>query len=176
MGLAAFLIPVIMPGKAVLKMEARLYVGNLSRATTQPEPQQANGQLEHSLPSQDPKLQCQFVDEGFEMTDLHQMKCVVCQAGEPTVTDSEIYMFDPQIPEWHIKEVDGVKRLERVFKFKNFTQALEFTNKVDALADAEGHHRMMITESRVTINWWTQKIGGLHKSDFIMAAKTDQLR
>jgi 4a-hydroxytetrahydrobiopterin dehydratase len=85
-------------------------------------------------------------------------------------------MFDPQIPEWHIKEVDGVKRLERVFKFKNFTQALEFTNKVDALADAEGHHRMMITEPRVTINWWTQKIGGLHKSDFIMAAKTDQLR
>ena len=66
------------------------------------------------------------------MTDLHQMTCVACRAGEPTVTDSEIYTLHPQIPEWQIKEVDGVKRLERVFKFKNFAQALEFTNEVGA--------------------------------------------
>ena len=52
------------------------------------------------------------------MTDLHQMKCVACRAGEPTVTDDEINTLHPQIPEWQIKEVDGVKRLERVFKSK----------------------------------------------------------
>ena len=62
------------------------------------------------------------------MTDLKQMKCVACRAGEPTVTDSEIDMLLPQIPEWQVKEVDGIKRLERVFKFKNFAWALEFTN------------------------------------------------
>jgi len=110
------------------------------------------------------------------MTDLHQIKCVACRAGEPTVTDSEIDMLLPQIPEWQVKEVDGVKRLERVFKFKNFAQALEFTNKVGAAAEAEDHHPLLITEwGRVTINWWTHKIGGLHKNDFIMAAKTDKI-
>ena len=110
------------------------------------------------------------------MTDLHQIKCVACRAGEPTVTDSEIDMLLPQIPEWQVKEVDGIKRLERVFKFKNFAQALEFTNKVGAIAEEEAHHPLLITEwGRVTLNWWTHKIGGLHKNDFIMAAKTDKI-
>ncbi len=110
------------------------------------------------------------------MTDLHQMKCVACRAGEPTLTEGEIYMLHPRVPEWQVKEVDGVKRLERVFKFKNFAQALEFTNKVGAAAEEEDHHPMIITEyGRATVNWWTHKIKGLHKNDFIMAAGSDQL-
>jgi len=110
------------------------------------------------------------------MTNLAAGKCVACRAGEPTVTDSEIDALHPQIPEWQIKEVDGVKRLERVFKFKNFAQALEFTNKVGAIAEEEDHHPMIITEyGRATVTWWTHKIKGLHKNDFIMAAKTDEL-
>jgi 4a-hydroxytetrahydrobiopterin dehydratase len=110
------------------------------------------------------------------MTDLHKTKCVACRAGEPTVTDSENDMLLPQIPEWQVKEVDGIKRLERVFKLKNFAQALEFTNMVGAIAEEENHHPLIITEyGKVTINWWTHKIGGLHKNDFIMAAKTDKI-
>ncbi|HEX9332320.1 MAG TPA: 4a-hydroxytetrahydrobiopterin dehydratase [Anaerolineales bacterium] len=110
------------------------------------------------------------------MTDLYRMKCVACRTGEPMLTDDEIHMLHPQIPDWQVKEVDGVNRLERVFKFKNFAQALEFTNKVGAIADEEDHHPMIITEyGKVTVDWWTHKIGGLHKNDFIMAAKTDQL-
>jgi 4a-hydroxytetrahydrobiopterin dehydratase len=110
------------------------------------------------------------------MVNLAAGKCVACRAGEPTVTDSEISMLQPQIPEWQVKEVDGVKRLERVFKFKNFVQALDFTNKVGAIAEEENHHPLIITEwGRVTLQWWTHKIGGLHKNDFIMAAKTDEL-
>ncbi len=62
------------------------------------------------------------------------------------------------------------------FKFKNFVQSLEFTNQVGALAEAEGHHPALLTEwGRVTVTWWTHKIKGLHRNDFIMAAKTDQL-
>jgi 4a-hydroxytetrahydrobiopterin dehydratase len=110
------------------------------------------------------------------MTDLHEMKCVACQAGEPTVTDSEINMLHPQILEWQIKEVDGVKRLERVFRFKNFAQALGFTNKIGTIAEEENHHPLIITEyGRVTVDWWTHKIKGLHKNDFIMAAKSDEI-
>jgi 4a-hydroxytetrahydrobiopterin dehydratase len=110
------------------------------------------------------------------MADVHQMKCVPCRGGVPTLTDSEIDTLLPQIPEWQVREVNGVKRLERVFKFKNFAQALEFTNKVGTLAEAEDHHPLIITEyGRVTLVWWTHAIKGLHQNDFIMAAKSDQL-
>ena len=75
-----------------------------------------------------------------------------------------------------VREVDGVKRLERVFKLKNFVEAIEFTNKIGAIAEEQGHHPLIITEwGRVTVQWWTHKIKGLHRNDFIMAAKTDEL-
>ena len=110
------------------------------------------------------------------MTNLNQMKCVACRAGEPTLNDDEINKLHAQIPEWQVKEVDGVKRIERVFKLKNFAQALEFTNKIGAIAEEEDHHPLIITEyGRVTVDWWTHVIKGLHKNDFIMAAKTDEL-
>jgi 4a-hydroxytetrahydrobiopterin dehydratase len=110
------------------------------------------------------------------MTNLQEMKCIACRGGEPTVTDGEINMLHPQIPEWQVKEVDGIKRLERAFKFKNFVQALEFTNKVGALAEEENHHPLVITEyRRTTVQWWTHKLGGLHKNDFIMPAKSDEI-
>jgi 4a-hydroxytetrahydrobiopterin dehydratase len=110
------------------------------------------------------------------MPDLQQMKCVACRAGEPTVTGDELKVLHPQIPDWQVKEVEGVKRLERIFKFKNFVQALEFTKKVGAIAEEENHHPLLITEyGRVTVDWWTHVIKGLHKNDFIMAAKTDEL-
>ena len=110
------------------------------------------------------------------MNNLASGKCVACRGGEPTLTDAEIAELQPQVSDWQVKEVNGVKRLERIFKFKNFAQALEFTNKVGAIAEQEDHHPLIITEwGRVTLNWWTHKIGGLHKNDFIMAAKADQL-
>jgi 4a-hydroxytetrahydrobiopterin dehydratase len=110
------------------------------------------------------------------MAALQEMKCTACRRGEPTVTDEEIAEFHPQIPEWKIKEVDGVKQLERAFKFKNFRQALAFTNKVGEAAEEEGHHPALLTEwGKVTVTWWTHKIGGLHKNDFIMAAQADDL-
>jgi len=110
------------------------------------------------------------------LTELREMKCVACRGGEPKLTESEILELQPQVAEWQVKEVNGMKRLERVFKFKNFAQALEFTNKIGAIAEQEDHHPLIITEyGRVTVDWWTHAIGGLHKNDFIMAAKSDYL-
>src|SRR5256884_9946002 len=110
------------------------------------------------------------------MDQLTQLKCTACRGGEPTVTDAEIAEFKPQVPEWKIVEVDCIKRLERVFKFKDFVSALAFTNKVGEMAESEGHHPALLTEwGRVTVTWWTHKIRGLHRNDFIMAAKTDAL-
>ena len=110
------------------------------------------------------------------MKELTQQKCVACRGTEPTLTDAQIAELQPQVPEWQVKEVGGMKRLERVFKFKNFAHALEFTNKIGAVAEEENHHPLLITEwGRVTVQFWTHAIGGLHKNDFIMAAKTDEL-
>ncbi len=111
------------------------------------------------------------------MATLSGMKCEACRKGEPTVTEAEMAEFLPQVPGWRIIERDGIKRLECVFTFDNFAQALAFTTRVGELAEIEGHHPALLTEwGRVTVTWWTHKIRGLHRNDFIMAAKTDQLR
>lgn len=110
------------------------------------------------------------------MINLASGKCEACRAGQPTLTDAEIEELLPHVHQWQVREVDGMKRLEKVFKLKNFVQALEFTNKIGAAAEAENHHPLIIIEwGRVTAQWWTHKIGGLHKNDFIMAAKADEL-
>jgi 4a-hydroxytetrahydrobiopterin dehydratase len=110
------------------------------------------------------------------MSTLVQEKCEACRKGAPTVTDSEIAELKPQIPEWVLLTRDDIPRLERVFRFNDFTQALAFTVKVGELAESEEHHPAILTEwGRVTVTWWTHKIRGLHRNDFIMAAKTDEL-
>jgi 4a-hydroxytetrahydrobiopterin dehydratase len=111
-----------------------------------------------------------------EMDGLAKLKCVACRGGEPTATDEEIAQYKPQVPEWEIVERESIERLERAFKFKNFVQAVAFTNRVAEIAEQEGHHPAILTEwGKVTVTWWTHKIKGLHRNDFIMAAKTDQL-
>ena len=110
------------------------------------------------------------------MEELSRLKCVACRGGEPVLTDSQISEYQKQVPDWQIKEVDGIKRLERVFKLKNFIEAIALTNKIGLIAEKEDHHPIIVTEyGRVTVGWWTHKIKGLHQNDFIMAAKTDQL-
>ncbi|HEX7144584.1 MAG TPA: 4a-hydroxytetrahydrobiopterin dehydratase [Gaiellaceae bacterium] len=110
------------------------------------------------------------------MKALTQMKCVACRKDAPTLADAEIAELHPQIPDWEIVELDGIKRLRRVFAVDDFAQALELTNEVAELAEQEQHHPALLTEwGRTTVTWWTHKIKGLHRNDFIMAAKTDQL-
>jgi 4a-hydroxytetrahydrobiopterin dehydratase len=111
------------------------------------------------------------------MEPLAQMRCVACRKDAPTVTEEEIADLHPQIPDWEIVELDGIKRLRRVFPTDDFAQALKFTQRVGEIAEEEGHHPALLTEwGRTTVTWWTHKIKGLHRNDFIMAAKTDQLR
>ena len=92
------------------------------------------------------------------------------------MADQEIQQYLLEIPEWRVVEQTGEKRLERVLRFKNFRQALDFTVQVGEQAELEDHHPLIQTEwGRVTVQWWTHAVGGLHKNDFIMAAKTDEL-
>lgn len=110
------------------------------------------------------------------METLTQMHCTACRRDAPTVSDADLAVLRPQIPAWDLVERDGIKRLERQFRFGNFAEALAFTNQVGELAEAEAHHPALLTEwGKVTVTWWTHKIKGLHRNDLIMAAKTDQL-
>jgi len=110
------------------------------------------------------------------MVQLHELKCVACRGGDPALTESEIAELMPQVPEWRLAERGDIPRLQRVFKFKNYAQSLDFTNKVAAIAEEEDHHPLIILEwGRVTTQWWTHVVKGLHKNDFIMAAKTDEV-
>jgi 4a-hydroxytetrahydrobiopterin dehydratase len=110
------------------------------------------------------------------MSTLTQLRCVACRGGEPTVTAAELAEYSPQVPDWQISERAGIPRLERVFAFATFADALQFTNLVGQLAEAQGHHPAILTEwGKATVTWWTHAIGGLHRNDFIMAAKTDAL-
>ena len=107
---------------------------------------------------------------------LVRERCVACRRDSPKVTDEEIAAPQPQISEWQLTETDGIKRLERAFKFRNFADALDFTAKVGEAAEAEGHHpRLTVEWGRVGVEWWTHKIRGLHRNDFIMSSKTDEI-
>ena len=108
------------------------------------------------------------------MTDLSEEQCQVCRPGALAVDDAEARVLLAQLPEWRVVEHDHVRQLERVFTFPDFEAALRFTNRVGALAEAHGHHPALLTEwGRVTVRWWTHTISGLHRNDFVMAAKTD---
>jgi 4a-hydroxytetrahydrobiopterin dehydratase len=108
--------------------------------------------------------------------DLLAESCVACRRDAPLVTDEEAVALVPLIPNWERQEHDGVPRLVRTYRFPNFREALAFTVRVGDLAEGEGHHPALLTEwGKVTVSWWTHKIRGLHRNDYIMAAKTDAL-
>ena len=103
-------------------------------------------------------------------------RCEACTPGAPMVTESEEREFKPQIPDWEIIEVNNVRRLRRTYTFKGWMLAVQFADQVAEIAEAENHHPTILIEwGKVTVTWWTHAIKGLHRNDFIMAAKTDQL-
>jgi 4a-hydroxytetrahydrobiopterin dehydratase len=92
------------------------------------------------------------------MSELAEMRCVACRGGVPTLTDEEISELHPSVPEWEVIEIDGVKRLERTYKLKNFIEAMAFTNKIGMIAEKEDHHPMIVTEwGRVKVQWFPIK-------------------
>jgi 4a-hydroxytetrahydrobiopterin dehydratase len=110
------------------------------------------------------------------VNNLASQKCIPCRGGDPALTESEIADLRKQIGDWQVITQDNILRLQRVFKFKNYAQAVEFTNKIADIAEAEDHHPLIMLEwGKVTVQWWTHVVKGLHKNDFIMAAKTDEI-
>lgn len=110
------------------------------------------------------------------MAGLTKDKCVPCRGGVPTLTETETAALLVDVPEWRVVERSDVKRIERMFLFDDFVGAMDFARRVGDLAEIEGHHPdLHVAWGRVTVETWTHKIGGLHRNDFILAAKVDEL-
>ena len=105
---------------------------------------------------------------------LGAKKCVPCQGGVEPLKGENLKEYAQQLGAgWSVVEEH---HLEKQFKFKNFREALDFTNKVGELAESEGHHPdIYLAWGKVKVILLTHKIGGLHENDFIMAAKIDSL-
>ena len=110
------------------------------------------------------------------MTELASQTCEACRADAPLISDEDLKALMPQIPDWEIIVVDSIMQLSREFKFKNFKDAIAFTNRVGEIAESVNHHPAILTEwGKVTVTWWSHSIKGLHRNDFIMAARTDEV-
>lgn len=110
------------------------------------------------------------------MNEFAQLHCEATTAATLKLNHQEIELNQAKLIDWKLYESEGEPRLGKTFKFKDFNQAMAFTNQLARLANEENHHPAILTEwGKVTVTWWTHKIGGLHLNDFIMAAKTDQL-
>ena len=109
------------------------------------------------------------------MEKLKQSHCEACRIGAPKVTEDEIIKLMSELDGWSIQQRDSIQQLEKSYDFSDFVSAMEFANKIGEEAEAQDHHPSIKIEwGKVTLTWWTHKIGGLHRNDFIMAARSDQ--
>jgi len=105
---------------------------------------------------------------------LKESKCEACTIDAPLVSNSEAEVLISELDGWVIERDSGIDQLVKTYKFSNYAESLDFSNKVADLAESEDHHPKIVLEyGSVEISWWSHKIKGLHKNDFICAAKTD---
>lgn len=105
---------------------------------------------------------------------LAKKECKACDGGTPALKGKALQQLKSQLCDgWH---VINEQSLERQLKFPDFRHALEFTNRIGEIAEEQGHHPdIYLTYGEVRIQLWTHKVNGLTESDFILAAKIDEL-
>jgi 4a-hydroxytetrahydrobiopterin dehydratase len=108
------------------------------------------------------------------MSELAKMDCVPCKGGIPPMTDDQAEQWLARLGgDWKVVDTH---HLYKVYRFKNFRQALDFTNRIGELAEQVGHHPdLELAWGKVGVTLWTHKIGGLSETDFVFAAKVDEL-
>jgi len=109
------------------------------------------------------------------MENLANQSCEACRSDSPSVEGDQIDQLLRQIPDWNLRRDNGINKLVRRYSFKDFAQALAFTNRIGGLAESERHHPDLLTTwGGIEVTWWTHKIKGLHVNDVVMAAKSDR--
>lgn len=106
--------------------------------------------------------------------ELAEKKCVPCQGGIPALSRVAAEAYLARVPQWQLA-ADG-NSISRTWKWRNFSEALAFVNRVGEVSEAQGHHPdLRFGWGYATVVFYTHKIGGLHENDFVMAAKVDAL-
>jgi 4a-hydroxytetrahydrobiopterin dehydratase len=104
---------------------------------------------------------------------LSEKKCVPCTGEVPALTGEAVARLSSELANW---QVMGNKRLTKSFKFDDFKGAIQFADKVAQIAEQQGHHPdLLVRWGEVKVDLWTHKIDALTESDFILAAKIDQV-
>ena len=107
---------------------------------------------------------------------LASENCVNPKRGGPGASAETITELSRQVPDWEIVDHDGTTHLQRTYEFGDFGSAMHFAAKVGASADEQDHHPKITVEwGSAVVEWWTHATGGLHRNDFIMAARSDRL-
>lgn len=105
---------------------------------------------------------------------LLNQRCEACSPSAPLATDAEIREFMAQLEGWRLEMIGDTLTLAKDFTFKGYPASVEAANTIAQLAEDEGHHPAILLEyGKLQVRWWTHKIGGLHRNDFIAAAHTD---
>ena len=104
---------------------------------------------------------------------LSEKECVPCKGGVPPLKGKELDQLKEQVDGWDVIEEHHIMK---TYKFSNFVKALDFVNKVGEIAEEQGHHPdIYLTWGKARIKICTHKINGLTESDFILAAKIDEI-
>jgi 4a-hydroxytetrahydrobiopterin dehydratase len=107
---------------------------------------------------------------------LADENCVNPKTGGPGASAKAISELSRGVSDWEIVDYNGMPHLQRVFAFADFGSAMSFATSVGAEADDQDHHpRITVEWGSALVEWWTHATGGLHRNDFIMAAKSDRL-
>lgn len=110
------------------------------------------------------------------MPELHESQIETLHKNSQAANQDDMHAYLNELSGWRIESVAGINQLVKQYTFDTFVSALDFTNKVAALAEEFNHHPALLTEwGKTTVRWWTHSVGGLHKNDFIMAARTEKL-
>ncbi|WP_022941653.1 4a-hydroxytetrahydrobiopterin dehydratase [Psychromonas hadalis] len=110
------------------------------------------------------------------MQNLAQLNCKPCDKNTSVLTADEMAVLLTDLNGWQVIMEIGIHKLTQCFVTKNYKNSMAFTNAVAQLAESVNHHPLLIVEyGKVTVTWWSHNIEGLHKNDFIMAAKTSLL-
>lgn len=108
---------------------------------------------------------------------LRDETCQACHKGGTSLSANECENLLPELEGWALSAIESVPCIQREFRFKNYTLAVDFCNQVAQLAEQFDHHPRLVLEwGRVDVMWWTHAVAGLHRNDFIMAAKTSALQ
>lgn len=107
------------------------------------------------------------------MAELAKRTCVPCKGGVPPLKGKELADLSRQVRGWTVIDEHHI---EKTYNFSDFVSALDFVNRIGAIAEEQGHHPdILLGWGRVTVTTWTHKIDGLTESDFILAAKIDEI-